>query len=207
MPIFENNRDLLERFRRGDRAALAAVYDYYVDEVALLARRGFVMESAGHVYVTGTDLDGEHELIQETFVKAFSEAARSSYDGLRPYRPFLLRITKNLMIDRFRKRRRANARDAGNLDNVDDLPDANVELTVAPEDDLHWKALSAVTAELVASLDDESRAVVRLRYEQELSQDAAASELGCTRRRIRTIERRIEAELRRRLKRLEPGPK
>ncbi len=48
MSIFDNNRELLDRFRRGDRAALAEVYEHYVDDVALLARRGFTIESAGH---------------------------------------------------------------------------------------------------------------------------------------------------------------
>ena len=64
------------------------------------------MKAQGHVYVAGVpDTDAEHDLVRETFVRAFAEKARSSFDGLRPYRPFLLRITKNLMIDRFRSRR------------------------------------------------------------------------------------------------------
>lgn len=47
MPIFDNNRELLDRFRRGERAALAAVYEHYVDDVALLARRGFAIDARG----------------------------------------------------------------------------------------------------------------------------------------------------------------
>lgn len=38
MPIFDHNRELLDRFRRGDRAAPAEVYEHYVDDVAQLER-------------------------------------------------------------------------------------------------------------------------------------------------------------------------
>ena len=199
MSIFDNNRELLDRFRRGERAALAAVYEYYVDDVALIARHGFTIESAGHSYIRGVDLDGEHELIQETFVKAFSDSARASFDGLRPYRPFLLRITKNLMIDRLRAQRSA-AEPAGNLDKILDAGD---QVTVPDhEEDLHWRLLSEATTEFLAALDVESRDVVRLRYESELSQDAVADQLGCSRRRVRTVEHRVKAKLARHLKRL-----
>jgi RNA polymerase sigma factor (sigma-70 family) len=200
MSIFDNNRELLDRFRRGERAALAEVYERYVDDVALLARRGFMMEAAGHAYIRGADLDGEHELIQETFVKAFSDSARASFDGLRPYRPFLLRITKNLMIDRFRASRKVNA--AAAAGSMDDLMDGSAGLVVAPdpEDDLHWRSLSEATAAFLAALDSESREIVRLRFETELSQDAVAETLGCSRRRVRTVERRVQVKLKRYLK-------
>jgi RNA polymerase sigma factor (sigma-70 family) len=200
MSIFDNNRELLDRFRRGERAALAEVYEHYVDDVALVARRGFTMESAGHAYIRGADLEGEHELIQDTFVKAFSAGARASFDGLRPYRPFLLRITKNLMIDRFRARRSAATAPLGE---VDELVDAGDPATAPdPEDDLHWRELSEVTAAFVAALDAESREVIRLRFESELSQDVVAAQLGCSRRRVRTVEHRVEAGLKRHLRRL-----
>jgi RNA polymerase sigma factor (sigma-70 family) len=204
MSIFDNNRELLDRFRRGDRGALAEVYEHYVDDVALLARRGFTIEAAGHAYIRGADLEGEHELIQETFVKAFSDSARASFDGLRPYRPFLLRITKNLMIDRFRANRRPGA--LTGADNLDELLDASLDLTITPEpeEDLHWSALSEATAVFLATLDTESREIIRLRFEAELSQDAVADQLGCTRRRVRTVERRVHVQLKRHLKHLRP---
>src|SRR5262245_14968230 len=85
VPLFLKNRDLLDRFRRGEQDALGEVYERYVDEVGMLARRGFTMEAHGHVVVPGArDVDAEHDLVQETFVKAFAEKARQSFDGLRP---------------------------------------------------------------------------------------------------------------------------
>jgi RNA polymerase sigma factor (sigma-70 family) len=204
MSVFDNNRELLDRFRRGERAALAEVYDRYVDDVAILARRGFTMEAHGHVYVPGVNVEGEHELVQDTFVKAFSETARSSFDGLRPYRPFLLRITKNLMIDRFRARRKEATHDGSGVGDIDAILETNAGFVIAPdhEEDLHWRTLSTATAEFVARLDAESRDVVRLRFEDDLSQDAVAERLGCSRRRVRTLEQRISTQLIKYLKRL-----
>ena len=198
MTIFVDNRALLDRFRRGDRDALAEVYYRYVDEVATLARRGFTIESSGHVYVRGLDAEGERELVQETFVKAFAEKARLAYDGVSPYRPYLLRITKNAMIDRYRAAQHAPVElDENGVGDIDELLAANAELApgVEPED-LHWKTLRAATNEYVATLDDESRRVVQLRFVEERSQDDTAAQLQCSRRRVRTVEDRVLAGLR-----------
>ncbi len=205
MTVFDNNRALLDRFRRGERAALKEVYEAYVNDVATLARRGFTMESQGHVYVAGADADGEAELVQESFAKAFGEKARLSFDGLRPYRPFLLRITKNLMIDRYRARKKARAREDGSgIGDIDALLEANADFAIAEdrEEDLHWKKLEATTKDFLAALSGESQDVIRLRFAEELSQDAVADQLQCSRRRVRTIENRVQKQLRRHLEKL-----
>src|SRR4051794_13362487 len=195
MTIFAHDRDLLDRFRRGDRAALAAGFEQYVDDVAILARRGFMIESSGHVVVRGAGRDGEHELVQETFAKAFSERARLAYDGVSPYRPYLLRITKNLMIDRYRaaqKDARTIAIDAVDLDAVQPASEEPI--------DPMWQKLAAATAELVATLGPLERQFVTLRFEEGASQDRVAEALGCTRRKVRTLERDVHKALRRWLK-------
>jgi len=197
--IFQQDRALLERFRRGDRAALAAVYERYVDDVATLARRGFTIESSGHVYVRGLDRDGERELVQETFVRAFAEKARLGFDGISPYRPYLLRVTKNLMIDRFRatqKEAKHVTNDDDGIGDLDALLAANAELPPDTRVDLDWKAQLAATTEYLATLDDESRRIITLRFEDELSQEDVAARVGCTRRRVRGLEERAQSELR-----------
>lgn len=186
MTIFSNNRDLLDRFRRGDRAALAEVYYRYVDEVATLARRGFTIESSGHVYVRGVSGDAEREIVQETFARAFAQKARNAFNGIDPYRPYLMRIAKNLLIDRFR---------AGSKQEVELDDNAPIELGEEPVD-LDWEQRRTATVEYLATLDAESRQVVKLRFEDELSQDEAADRLGCSRRRVRTVEAKAQKELR-----------
>ncbi len=46
------------------------------------------------------------DLIQEVFVRAFSEKGRLAYDGLRDYEPYICTIARNLLIDRARKQGR-----------------------------------------------------------------------------------------------------
>lgn len=205
MPIFENNRDLLERFRRGEHAALTEVYNHYAADVLLLARRGFTTRRRGPGYVWGEDEDGAHDLVQETFAKAFSDKARTSFDGLRPYRPFLLRIAKNLMIDRLRARPLECAREYRcDVTDIDTRAASNEQFVIDEDlvEDLYRKKLLAVTSEFLASLDPESRAVVSLRLDRQLSQDDAAYILGCSRRRVRTLEGRVQNQLRRRMRAL-----
>jgi RNA polymerase sigma factor (sigma-70 family) len=184
--IFDNNRDLLDRFRRGDRAALAEVYYRYVDDVATLARRGFTIESIGHVYVRGVSGDAEREIVQETFARAFAEKARVAFNGIDPYRPYLMRIAKNLLIDRFR---------AGSKQEVELDDNAAFELGEEPVD-LDWEQRRTATVEYLATLAPEMRQIVRLRFEDELSQDDVAAKVGCSRRRVRTLEAKAQKELR-----------
>jgi RNA polymerase sigma-70 factor (ECF subfamily) len=198
MPIFQHDRALLDSFRRGAPDALTRVYRAYVDEVATLARRGFTIESSGHAYVRGFDRDGEYELVQETFAKAFAEKARLAFDGLQPYRPYLLRITKNLMIDRFRaNRRQPVALDEVGVGELERLLATSSAMPQGEEPaDPHWKQLLAATTEFVATLDVESRQLITMRFDEELSQDDAAERLRCSRRRVRTVERKVQKLLR-----------
>lgn len=191
VPVFENKRDLLDRFRSGDRQALAAVYEHYVDDVARLVRLGFTATTAdGPVRIAGApDIDAEHEVLQETFVKAFAPAARLGFDGLRPYRPYLMRIAQNVMIDRLRRTRRDPERPV----EVEDVLDRVGAAVIAadPGDSLHWRRLSTHAAAYIAGLDDEARRFVGLRFEDDLSQEEVAERLGVSRRRVRTLEDRV----------------
>ena len=102
MPIFEQQPSLLRRFREGEREALSAVYRFYFDDVYRLGQHGFVTRDG----LRGGRIEPEADrvdFVQDVFVKAFASDARLSYDGLRPYRPFLLRIARNLRVDLARR--------------------------------------------------------------------------------------------------------
>lgn len=184
-----SDRALLDAFRRGERDALARVYRAHAQDVVALLRHGFV---SGEARVAGVrDLDQALDLSQEVFVRAFSETGRQGYDGLRPYRPFLLRIAKNLWIDRLRKAGREVpiAVAAG-----DDGPDAEDRLRPAPapepEADLDRQRLHETTRAYVATLDPELARFVTLRFVESRSQYEVLEAMGVTRRRVRTLERR-----------------
>jgi RNA polymerase sigma factor (sigma-70 family) len=97
-----------------------------------------------------------------------------------------MRIAKNLLIDRFRA---ASKQEVALDDN------APFELGEEPVD-LDWEQRRTATVEYLATVDPEMRQIVRLRFEDELSQDEVAAKLGCSRRRVRTLEARAQKELR-----------
>ena len=105
----EQDRELLQRFRRGDAGALAQVFQRYAQHVAHAVRTGVLVQVDGQLVRVGAGLP-EHEveaLVQETFVRAFAPRTRDAYDGLRPYAAYLLTIARNLVIDRGRRQRSA----------------------------------------------------------------------------------------------------
>jgi RNA polymerase sigma-70 factor (ECF subfamily) len=175
--IFAERAGLLPRFRRGERAALEEVYFAYIDLVAFVVRQSF---------------HGAHaaDLIQETFARAFAERARLAYDGLRPYRPFLLTICRNLVVDDGRKRGRELA--------VDDPPEP---LPADGGHDPEWADAEtvAVVERYVAGLEGKLRALYEERYVKDRSQNEAAAALGLTRQKVRTLEERLRRGLERAL--------
>lgn len=80
------------RVGRGDSNAFQGIYDAYRQDIhAFLVRM---------VFDTGTAED----LLQETFLRVYREAAR--YDPCRPLEPWLFRIARNLAVDHLRSRKR-----------------------------------------------------------------------------------------------------
>lgn len=191
--LFEDDRGLLDAFRRGEREALRRVYVRYFDDVLGLLRRGFVLGGPPPVSVAGLSDEGSAlELLQETFVRAFGERARASYDGLRPYRPFLLRIARNLRIDQLR----ASGRELS-VGQIEDehFPSPSDAEPLDAEHEADWAVRSAATREYLAGLDAETQRYVQLRFVQELSQADVAAQLGVTRRRVRSLEDEVQKGL------------
>jgi RNA polymerase sigma factor (sigma-70 family) len=195
MTVFAADRSLLDAFRRGDRAALATVYYHCVDDIAAVVRNGFSIPASGARVGGAADEATERDLVQEVFARAFAPRARDAYDGIRPYRAYLRRIAKNLLIDR--------ARASGHTVPLDD---GDGELVIEPEapgvaaeDD--WGEQRRATAAYIATLAPELQRLVKLRFEDELTQDQVAEALGVSRRRVRTLEARVQSGLRKALRR------
>ncbi|MEO1174155.1 MAG: sigma-70 family RNA polymerase sigma factor [Myxococcota bacterium] len=191
MPIFLDDRSLLTAFRAGHAAAFERVYAFYLDDVIRLIRCGFV---AGEARVAGVpDRSQQLDTAHDVFARAFEPRARDGYDGLRPYGPYLLRIGKNLIIDRFRKSGRERPLSDLELDEAEPMdPPA--------EDALHFATLRQATTEFLANCDDELRRFVTWRFEESGSQADVAKRMGITRRRVRTLEERAREGLRRHLR-------
>lgn len=201
MPVFLNDRPLLDGFRRGERAALSRVYFHYVDAVAMLARCGFVIDEGRRV-PGAESADVERELIQESFARAFSPKGRQGYDGLRPYRPYLLRITKNLLIDRLRRRRPELSFDDPGAERLLEEAPLGSPPEASPEEALHFGTLAQAARVFLGEASPELRELVRLRFEDDLSQEDTAAKLGISRRKVRTLEEKAQQGLKKYLQKL-----
>lgn len=192
----DRDRELLARFREGKRDVLERVYHALVDDVFKLVALGFA--SANGTIRGERDPDEQRVVIQEVFAKAFAERARLGYDGVRPYRPYLLTIARNVMIDRARVRSGELGR-ASDVD-VDAIIATDAPIPGAIEESADQQRLRARAATYIETLDPELRRFVASRFERELSHVDVAAELGITRRRVRTLEARVIKGLRRFLK-------
>jgi len=187
MPIFRTDRALLEKFRAGAPEALARVYWEYVRKVERLLSAGFEVSCPG-TRVGGACRQPQDlaDLVQDVFLRAFSEKGRHRYDGIRDYGPYLYAIARNVLVDWARVRGR-------------EIPSSWTELEAAmepasvAEDPAPWAdpATMRVVEEYLRALPQNLREVHRLRHEQGLSQERAAQQLAVGRQTLRTLEQRL----------------
>jgi RNA polymerase sigma-70 factor (ECF subfamily) len=188
--------DLLRGFRRGDRAALERVYRDHFDEVESLVRRGL----ASFNKLSPANLE---DVVQEVFIRAFSDMARAAYDGQRAYGPYVSTIARNVLHD-WAKR---SGREVPMSDVLEPLLDTDPGGTHAEAADAPGPGSSidgahlAVVASYVKGLPDELRAVHHQRFVLAESQRRAAESLGMSRQRLRTLEHKLVKGLRRELRR------
>ena len=200
MSLLVEDRPLLESFRRGDLSALEKVYRHYAPRVALAVRRGFTLNAAqGPVLIRAAtsqyEIDG---VVQEVFVRAFSERARQSYDGLRPYLDFLVGISRHIIIDQGRRQgsREILADFSASEWTLADDPKPSAEENLVDE-----AARDLVRRFLAEHCDEKDRKLYLLRFQDDLAQEATAKEVGLTRIQIRRWETKFRAKLLRFLKR------
>lgn len=197
---------MLPLFREGERSALELVYRRYIDDVLQILRAGFHSRSPGTLTrVPGAaDEPTLFDITQEVFVRAFAPAARAAYDGLRPYRPYLLQIARNIRIDQLRRAARELPND-GHASlvaiDLDSVIDSNAALPACdvPEDPA-WSRLRAQARAHIATLSPEQQRFIELRFGQELAQVEVAERMAITRRRVRTLESGVFRSLRKALR-------
>jgi len=166
-----------ERFRSGDEAALAEVFDEY---------SGPMMAVASHML---SDRRLAEEAVQQAFVQAWRAA--STFEADRPLGPWLRSIVRRTAVDVWRKERRHQAR---SFDEVPpgDLPSVEAPSIAAASD--VWAVRQAVDA-----LPPASREVIRLAHMEQLTQPEIATRLdvplGTVKSRTHTAYRQLAAAL------------
>ncbi len=189
MASIECDRAWLDEFRRGERAALARVFDTYVNDVTRTLRAGVVVKTAdGPVRVGANlpeaDLEG---LVHDTFVKVFNERARMSYDGLRPFGAWVATIARHVLIDHGRASMGRHFVDA----EIDDVADSGP----SQEDVVRRSELRTLLDRFLGALDGLDRRVFALRFVESKSRRDAGIALGMSEMQVRRRDVRLKRDL------------
>jgi RNA polymerase sigma factor (sigma-70 family) len=202
LTLLSSDRALLEQFRAGQVGALSRVYEEYAPMIAAFLARGFTFASKGRSlqfrgYQKPYDLENA---LQETFLRAFSESARASYDGLTPYRSYLTAIARNLVISEHRRREVAMSALCRELEGVA-LEDGAGELPLSGtpeltgEAELLQKELTALYRRFVEGLEPAQRGFFVARFEEQRTQVEAGKLSGLSHMQARTLEKKLRTQL------------
>lgn len=188
------HKEILKDYRHGRPAAWSAIYEHYTDDLRRFVTLGFSFNSRGRTfrfagYQNPLDVD---DVVQESFVRAFSESARLNYDGLHSFQNYLFAIARNVVLRDFRKEVRTVA--------LDDPEREGEQIPLGEEDPSPEQVLiSAEAVQLVRDfrqqLSHYDQRFFELRFLQQLSQDDTAKRLRLTRARVRTLEQRVRKRL------------
>ena len=201
MALLINDRQLLKRFREGDRAALATVYGEYAPSISAFLGRGFSFSSKGRML----QFNGYHQpfdvenAIQETFVRAFSEQARLAYDGLTPYKTYLMAIARNLVLSELRRREVAMSQLVKVLDGeqtesaVDQLAEPISAGTPEPSGEVAFlrQELTRLYEIFVGELKPQQQEFFHARFEEQQTQVEAGRRAGLSHMQARTLEKKL----------------
>ena len=175
---------LVAQHLRGDDQAFAALVARYTAPIFNLAFR-----------LTDDRAEAENAT-QETFLRAYSALPRSRTD--LAFKPWLFQIAVNLCRDLVRKKRPAAFADLAQED--ESSPEEAIEdETPLPLEQVEGRELEKALTRAVADLPEIYRAVVTLRYTEELSYEEIAAVLQLPVNTVRTHLFRAKAMLRKAL--------
>ena len=201
MPLLTQDRDLLRAFKAGDSSALERVYRHYAPEVLRYLTRGFSFNHNGSLYgfvgfARPSDVEGA---LQQIFVHAFGESARSAYDGLRPFGAYLLTIARNHVVSEYRRARVAAELFVSDPETVSE-GSSGARTAPSLHEELEQREVGRLLEQFRHTLSELETEVFVLRFEQELSQNEAAAQMDLTRIRLRRIEAKLKHRLLKHLK-------
>jgi RNA polymerase sigma factor (sigma-70 family) len=185
---------LLSRFRAGERESMEIVFRHYAPQLSALLTRG-LSTRGGRIRPTSPFEVGA--LVQEAFARAFTDKARSSYDGVVDYLQYLAAIARNELLNQLRGREDAAEAQAlesqleSNAQGVAPVGTAPPSPEVAAEE----RELEALVAAFLNGREQREKDVYRARFEQVLTQEEAAAALGLTRIQVRRVEAKLRRDL------------
>ena len=173
-----------EAFRRGERGAMARVYESYLPLVEAICVHGF---GTFRGFYDPLDRD---DAVQAVFTAAFDERTRLGYDGLGPYRSYLRGIAHNVIRDMLTRRTRF-ARRPERLD--------------PPSGDVEAELIDAETCALLRhfrtqQVEGREREVLERYFCEGWSEERLAAHLKITRYRARKIIAKLHKRMSRYLR-------
>jgi RNA polymerase sigma-70 factor, ECF subfamily len=166
-----SDADLLARVAAGDEPALAALYDR-LSGVAF----GLALRMVGNT-------DAAEDVVQDAFLRIWRRA--ESYEPARgAARPWVLRVVRNVAIDRLRSRDARRRAETGSQ-----TDEALVTVSETPDETASRSERSRVVRRALADLPAEQRRAIEIAYFEGLSHTEIASRenmpLGTVKTRIR----------------------
>jgi RNA polymerase sigma-70 factor (ECF subfamily) len=182
-----SDRDLMGQLAAGDREALEPLMERHYQRLYRIAL----------AYLRRPD--DALDVVQETFVKAYTHAAR--WDGAAEVAPWLTRIAVNQAIDIYRRGRRR----LGKEEALDDAaPQALAVGDPSPERRVLGQEIGERVDSALRILPERQRAIFVLRHYEELSLQEIAQALDMSLGTVKSSLHRAVARLRERLQGVRP---
>jgi len=162
----EDDRNLVERARRGDREAFATLVRRHQDRAFNLA------------YQMVRNREEALDISQEAFARAYTSLP--TFKGEASFTTWLHRIVVNLAIDSLRRRRVSGT---AAYDDTRAVPEDLEAEPVTPDDPataLESKQVRALLARGIAQLPPAQRAVLVLREIEGMTYEEISRAIGCT---------------------------
>lgn len=200
--------ELLRGFRAGDRWALAEIYRLHAREVATMLSAGFAFQvgERWHNFVGYRSPFDLQDALHETFRLAFEPTARTGYDGVRLYGPYLRTIGRNVVLKAFRLRESLFPLATGGDATEPAGPDAWPQDAPGPEERLARAQLDGLVRRFLETQSPLDRQILELRFVEDLSQRDVADRLKLGRQRIRTRELHLRQRFLEYLRQHDVGP-
>ena len=169
----------MERIKQGDTDALRELIE---------AHQGRVIGTVAKMM--GTDSDAE-DIAQQVFIRVWKSATR--YTPSAKFTTWLFKITRNLVFNEFRRRKRHPSTPIETADYVLQTPDAS---SPAPDAALLDAELQAAIQRAIDSLPEVQRMAVVLRRYEELSYEEIAEVLDISVPALKSVLFRARVDLR-----------
>ncbi len=166
--------ETLRRCRRGDPAALGALYDCYRRPVYYLARR-MVGEAEAE------------DVCQETFIAVFRAVAK--FEGESKLSTWVLAVATRVCLMHLRKRRRQTSAEPA------DASEAEPMTLLSPSHELLNKEFLKQLADAMDRLPENQRMTVSLRSFEEMSYEEIARAMNCRLEQVRATLFRARCRL------------